>query len=87
VANLTEQQAEEIARKASHQAMLELLEKLGVDTSDVLEMQKDFAHLRQLRKSAEQFGLWTKRILLGIFITSVCATLWTGFLSGLKGSN
>ncbi|WP_299580934.1 hypothetical protein [uncultured Microbulbifer sp.] len=87
MANLTEQQAEELARKTAHQAVEEVLQKLGVDVANVLEMQKDLAHLRQQRKAAEQVGVWTRRIFLGIFITSVCATLWAGFLSGLKGSN
>ncbi|WP_445357284.1 hypothetical protein ACJJIC_14745 [Microbulbifer sp. ANSA002] len=85
--HLTEQQAEELARKAGHKAVEEVLEKLGVDVANVLEMQKDLAHLRQQRKAAEQVGVWARRILLGIFITSLCTTLWAGFLSGLKGSN
>lgn len=87
MAYLTEKQAEALARRAAREAMEDLMKKLGVDASDFLEVQKDFAHLRQQRKASEQFGQWTRRILLGIFITSACAAIWTGFLSGLRGSN
>lgn len=85
MANLTEQQAEEIARKAASQSMEELMTKLGVDTSDFLEVQKDFAHLRQQRQASDQVGLWSRRIMLGIFITTVCGILAAGIKSGLKG--
>ncbi|MFC6633532.1 hypothetical protein [Microbulbifer taiwanensis] len=85
MANLTEQQAEELARRAAREAMEDLMEKLGVDTSDFLEVQKDFAHLRQQRKASDQIGVWTRRILLGIFITTVCGILFAGIKSGLKG--
>ncbi|USD19766.1 hypothetical protein MJO52_11800 [Microbulbifer variabilis] len=60
---LTEQQAEELARKAAHQAVEEVLEKMGFDIDNVLEIQKDQAHIRQQRKATEQMGVWTRRIL------------------------
>lgn len=85
MANLTEQQAEALARKAANCALENLLEKLGVDTSDFLEMQKDFAHLRQQRKASEQIGIWSRRILLGVFITTACGIFVAGIKSGLKG--
>lgn len=89
MADFTEQQLEDIAsraaRQASKESLEELLKNLGVDTSDFLEVQKDFAHLRQQRKASEQVGTWTRRILLGIFITTACGVFVAGIKSGLKG--
>lgn len=89
MANLSEQQAEQllckVARKAAREAMEDLLEKLGVDTSDFLAVQKDFAHLRAQRKASEQIGFWSRRVMVGLVITSACAMFIAGIKSGLKG--
>ncbi|MEW5251505.1 hypothetical protein [Microbulbifer discodermiae] len=80
--NLSEQQMEALMRKASREAartaVEDLLQKLGVDTVDVRETQKDFAHLRTQRKASEQIGTWTRRALLLFVITSACTLLVTG---------
>ncbi|MEW5250735.1 hypothetical protein [Microbulbifer discodermiae] len=76
--NLSEQQMEALMRKAARTAVEDLLQKLGVDTVDVRETQKDFAHLRTQRKASEQIGTWTRRALLLFVITSACTLLVTG---------
>ncbi|WP_299945916.1 hypothetical protein [uncultured Microbulbifer sp.] len=85
--NLNEQQMEALMRKAAgesaREAMEDLLEKLGVDTVDVHETQKDFAHLRTQRKASEQVTVWTRRILLGIFLVGIAGMLWVGFKAAL----
>lgn len=83
MAQLTEVQAERLAKKAAHEAVEELLQKLGVDTADVLEMQKDFAHLRAQRQASEQVTIWTRRILLGLFLSSAIGILLAGVKAGL----
>ncbi|MFS1525820.1 hypothetical protein ACL7TT_17190 [Microbulbifer sp. 2304DJ12-6] len=86
--NLNEQQLEALMRKVARESAREtgqdLLEKLGVDTEDVRETQKDFAHLRAQRKASEQVTVWGKRILLGIFLSGVGGTLWAGFKVALS---
>jgi hypothetical protein len=84
VANLTEQQAEAVANRVAKKTVEELLQKLGMDTEDVREQQKDFAHLRQQRQAAEQVAAWSKRILLGIVISSLVGTLVAGLKAGLN---
>ncbi|WKD48337.1 hypothetical protein [Microbulbifer spongiae] len=79
--------AQEAARQAAQEAerktVKDLLEKLGVDTVDVHETQKDFAHLRTQRKASEQVTVWTRRILLGIFLVGIAGMLWVGFKAAL----
>ncbi|WP_444901695.1 hypothetical protein ACJJIG_21195 [Microbulbifer sp. SSSA007] len=84
MANLSEQEAEAIAKRAAKEANDELLQKLGVDTENILEMQKDFAHLRRQRVASDQVGVWTKRIVLGIVLSGLFATLWAGFKAALN---
>ncbi|WP_299940120.1 hypothetical protein [uncultured Microbulbifer sp.] len=82
--NLSEQEAEAIAKRAARETGEEILQKLGMDTENVREMQKDFAHLRQQRLASDQVGAWTRRILLGIFISSLVGTLVAGIKAGLN---
>ena len=55
------------------------MSRFGLDTSDPIELQKDFAHLRAWRESAEELKRKGLIYLLGIFITGTCGLLWVAF--------
>ncbi|MFA0810849.1 hypothetical protein [Microbulbifer epialgicus] len=84
MANLSEQEAEAIAKRAAREATEETLQKLGMDTENVFETQKDLAHLRRQRLASDQVEALGKRILLGIFITGLVGTLVAGLKVALN---
>lgn len=51
--DLEESHVEQIAERAAQIALQNFFVTLGVDTTDPLEMQKDFAHLRAWRESID----------------------------------
>ena len=51
--SLTEEAVEKIAERASELAIQNFFIQLGVDSSDPLAMQKDFAYLRAWRESID----------------------------------
>jgi len=55
------------------------LTKMGIDTHDPIEMQRDFQHLRDWRiavKSAQSKGFLT---IIGLLTAGIVAALWLGF--------
>ena len=48
---------------------------LGIDISDPLENQKDFAYLRFLRESSEKWGIKTKLMLFAATCTFIISVL------------
>ncbi|WP_299594337.1 hypothetical protein [uncultured Microbulbifer sp.] len=82
---ITEQEIEQIAKKAGEAAVQDLLTKLGIDISDVHETQKDFAYLRGQRQTSDQVGVWTRRIMLGFVLTSAGTLLVTGIKTAFVG--
>lgn len=72
----SEERTEAIAERAAAKAIDGFFIRLGVDTSDPIAMQKDFAALRSFRESVE---LVKKRGLITavtIVVTGVMAVLW-----------
>lgn len=53
-ADLTDQKLEAIAEKAAEKAIDGFFMRIGINTADPIEMQKDFAHLRKWRQGVEQ---------------------------------
>lgn len=48
--NMTEKDVERIAASAAEKAVQEVLLRLGIDSTNVLEVQRDFAHVRNMRE-------------------------------------
>lgn len=67
---------EEIARMAADKAVAEMLVKLGIDTTDPFEMQRDFQHLRSWRVSSETIKTKAVIAAIGILIAGVCGAIW-----------
>lgn len=61
------------------EAVNNAITKMGIDTTDPIEMQRDFQHLRDWRiavNSAKTKGFLT---ILGILTAGVAAAVWVGF--------
>lgn len=79
---LSEDDVERIAAKATKTAVLEILTRMGIDVNQPLEMQEDFAWTRKYRKLAENIG---SKIILTVvtlmtvgIIAMITKTFWTG---------
>lgn len=71
---LTESQLKELMEEAVNDA----LTKLGVDVTQPLEMQKDFQHLRDWRKSVQTFRTRGVLTILTTLLTGCAAAAWLG---------
>jgi hypothetical protein len=74
---MTQQELKELVSEA----VTETLTKLGVDTTNPVEMQRDFQHLREWRQTTSSLKRHGMLTLLGIFIAGAVAALWLGFQS------
>ena len=69
----------EIAHDAAEHAVQEVFLRYGIDAGKPLEVQKDFAYLRQQRAAAEAVGPIVKRTVIGLAVTGLLALLVIGF--------
>jgi len=72
-------------RRIVQEAVKETLTTIGVDHQDPFEMQRDFQHLREWRKSSEAIQKKGLLTLVGIFITGTVALIWMGLTDKLGG--
>ncbi|MET4696104.1 hypothetical protein [Endozoicomonas lisbonensis] len=78
---ISKDEAQRIAKQAAHEAVSELLLRLGIDVNDADEirsMQADLIYIRQQRKAAEQVGANVRRVALGAFVTGLISLVITG---------
>lgn len=75
---ISEEQLHAIVREAAQEAVRDTLIALGVDAKDIHSTQQDFVHLRKQRIASEQVGEWTRRALVGAFISGSLAVFFTG---------
>ncbi|MCI0663520.1 MAG: hypothetical protein L0220_20855 [Acidobacteria bacterium] len=61
------------------EAVEKTLERLGIDVSDPIAMQKDFSHMRAWRESVEAIRHKGIMTILGILIAGTAGMLWLGF--------
>jgi|WetSurMetagenome_2_1015567.scaffolds.fasta_scaffold573918_2 hypothetical protein len=76
---LTSVEIQHIAEVSANKAVRELLIAMGVDANDpeaLLEMQRDFAHLRDWRKSVAMVKNKTLTAAIGILVTGVAGAIW-----------
>ena len=69
----------EVAHDAAEHAVQEVFLRYGIDAGNPIEVQKDFAYLRQQRAAAEAVAPIVKRTVIGLVITGVLALLVIGF--------
>lgn len=84
----TSRQVAESYRKEIHaiviEAVKETLEHMGVDTSDPIQMQQDFAHLRQWRNMTLSMRSRSVMTILTLLITGVVSLILIAIREWLK---
>jgi hypothetical protein len=74
-----DERSQQVAERAAELAISGFFLKLGVDTSDPLAMQKDFAHLRAWRESMDLVK--TRGIIsaVTVIVTGILGILYAAF--------
>ena len=80
---MTESEIEGIVSKAVAQTLIQL----GVDSADPLQMQKDFAHLRQSRIARESVSRKALLTVVGVMITGALGAIVLGIQDMLKAGS
>lgn len=81
---LTKDEARAIAKEAAQEAVTALLQRMGFDTTEWLEVQQDMAFVRKQRKGSEQIAVWTKRSVIGAFLSGALWILVEGIKSAIR---
>lgn len=79
-ASLSTEEMEQIARQGVKRAFTEM----GIDCKNPIEMQKDFAFIRSIRKSVNQVKTQGLLAAIGVIVVSVLGLVWLGFKMALK---
>jgi hypothetical protein len=69
---------ESTVKKASLDGMKQTLLSMGFDIENPIEMQKDFAHLREARQAREQVTRIVKRTVIGVSISGLITIVIIG---------
>lgn len=64
--------------------MNECLMRLGIDTKDWAEHQKDSAYIRKARQTSDKIGSMIMKTAIGIFVTGLLSMLVLGIKSYLN---
>lgn len=77
--HLTKENLEALARLAGREGAKEALVIMGLEVSNPMETQRDFAHLRMWRRISEKiFQTWIVSFCLAIGAT-LASLIWLGF--------
>ena len=77
-ASLSREQTQDLIAESVRQTLIQL----GVESENPLEMQRDFQHLRNWRKSGEEIKRKSILVVVGTFLTGLIGLIWLG----LRGS-
>lgn len=77
---LTNKQLEQVVEKAVTDTFL----KMGIDSADPIEMQKDMQHLRQWRESTESIKTKSLATIIGFVIVGGLGLLLSGIMDYIK---
>jgi len=69
-------------RRVVSEAVAETLLKLGIDTSDPVELQKDMAYLRSWRESIAQAKRHSIFTVVGVITLGVMGLIWMAVTKG-----
>lgn len=73
----------EVVEETTKKAVEETFLRMGLQTDDPIEAQRDFQHLRSWRKSTESLGAKALAVAVGILITGALGALWAGLMTKL----
>ncbi|WP_286718698.1 hypothetical protein [Thalassolituus sp. UBA2009] len=73
-----------LVREAAEAGTENVLLRLGLDASEPLKVQKDFAYMRQQRETSEKIGGFIRSSLITIALTGLASVLVMGVKEALK---
>ena len=73
---LTEEQLRKIVHETVQQTVSETMLRLGVQVTDPIEMQKDFQHLRDWRKTTDSMKAKAMLAMVGLLVSGLAASAW-----------
>lgn len=79
---ITEAEARKIAKEAAAEALHGMLIRLGIDPTDELENQKDFAFVRDVRTSAATVKRQGLMVAVGIIVAGILGLIWMAMRGG-----
>lgn len=85
MSEITKEELQRAVTEASERATQNVLQRLGFDTSQPIELQKDMAYLRAQREGSEQVSVWVKRGVMTAALSGLTMMLWMGFKLAIKG--
>jgi hypothetical protein len=71
-----------VAREAAKEAVRDMLERLGVDADDFVEVQKDFQHLRDWRLSVAAIKRQGLISAVGVLTMGMLGLIWMALKTG-----
>ena len=74
-----DERTKRLAKEGAHEAVNEAFERLGIDTNDWHETQKDTAFLRKLRRCMDNGAMWIGRAVVTVLVGAMLAVIWAGF--------
>lgn len=84
---MTEDEQLRLVRQAAREAVREWLVVVGVDASDpadLIELQKDFAHIRKQRLASDQVGAVVKGAGITTVVMGALTALWVGIREAFR---
>lgn len=79
---MTHNEMQEMAKEAAREAVREWLTQLGLDASDpaaIVEIQRDFAHVRAWRTSVDAARSAAIKTGVGVLVSGFLGALWLIF--------
>ena len=70
----------EVVRTAVHETLV----TLGLDVSDPIELQKDMAFVRDLRRGSDAVKTKGILVVVGLFVTGIVGAIWLGLKAALE---
>ncbi len=77
--NQTEELIKRVVKEAVPSAVLETLERLGIDVCRPLDMQRDFQYLRDIRQNSSNLRQKAIGIIVGLVLTGLGGLTVLGF--------
>ncbi len=74
----------EVAKEAAIAAVKETFLRMGLQSDDPLEAQKDFQHLRSWRQNTQSLGMKVLAAAIGLLVTGSLAALWIGIKANIR---
>lgn len=79
---MTEEEARRIAEDAAERALVRMLLRLGIDSEETVEVQRDMAFVRDWRQSTEAIKRQGLLAAIGIIVVGILGLVWAALKGG-----